>query len=139
MNADAKDTLFTAVTITKLKVDSTTIGRLREFAINEVYVENFDRAFLALVASEEFGTMRESQQTRIVAIGGPLKQLYFLALIAADVNAHELNVRRLAGETMIVIAYRFKAYSLRAGRDFSDMLLTHYEEIDFTTCPVFKY
>ena len=72
MNAEAEDKFFTGVTIKKLRVDSATISRLRECAIYEVCVEGLDRAFLPLIASEGFSTMRESMQARIAFIGNPL-------------------------------------------------------------------
>ena len=54
-------------------------------------------------------------------------------------DAHELNVRTLAGDTTVALAYRFKCYSQRAARDFSIMLLMHYEDYDFASRPVAKY
>ena len=108
MNAEAEDKLFTSVTIKKQNVDSATISRLDECAIYEVCVEGLDRAILHFIASEGFSTMRESLQARIASISAPLGELFLATLIAADVDAHELNVRTLAGDTTVVLAYRFK-------------------------------
>ena len=71
-------------------------------------VENIDRAFFAFLASEGFNTLHESLQARITAIGPPLEALYSNALIASNVDAHELNVRSVAGDTTVVLAYLFK-------------------------------
>ena len=64
MNVEAEDNLFIGVTIKKLKIDSSTISGLGESAIYEACVEGLDRAFLPLIASERFSTMRESLQAR---------------------------------------------------------------------------
>ena len=42
-----------------------------------------------------------------------------------------MHLRPLAGETTIVLAFRFKCYSQRAARDLSDMLLLHYDAHHF--------
>ena len=139
MNADAEEKLFNGVVIRKVQVDDTTIKRLRECAVFNACVENIDRAFLAFVASEGFNTLRESLQARITAIGPPLGALYSNELIAADVNAHELNFCSLDGDTIIVLAYRFKVYSQRAAKDLSDVLLMHYEEHHLASRPISKY
>ena len=139
MNANAEEKLFNGVVIRKVQVDDTTIKRLLECAVFDVCVENIDRAFLAFVASEGFNALRESLQARITAFGPPLGALYSNALIAADVDAHELNLRSLDGGTIIVLAYRFKVYSQRAAKDFSDVLLMHYEEHHFPSRPIIKY
>ena len=69
--------------------------------------------------------MRAVLLARVSAVGQPLGVLYSNALIASDVDATELHLRPLAGETTIVLAVRFKCYSQRAARDLSDMLLVH--------------
>ena len=102
-------------------------------------VENIDRVFLAFLASEGFNTLRESLQARITALDPPLEALSSNALIASNVDAHELNVRSLAGYTTVVLAYRFKVYSQRAAKDLSDVLFMHYEENDFASHPNTKY
>ena len=53
MNAEAEYKLVIGVTIQKLKVDSATIGRLRECANYKVFVEGLDRAFLPHISSED--------------------------------------------------------------------------------------
>ena len=75
--------------------------------------------------------MRAALLARVSAVGQPLGALYSNALIASDVDATELHLRPLAGETTIVVAFRFKCYSKRAARDLSVMLLLHYEEHHF--------
>ena len=72
-------------------------------------------------------------------MGAPLSELYRAALIAADLDAHELNVRTLAGDTTAVVAYRFKCYSLRAARDIGEMVIARYEERAFGSRPAVKY
>ena len=114
VNADGKEKLFNGVVIQKVQVDDTTIKRLRKCAVIDVCVENIDRAFLAFLAREGFNTLRESLQARFTAIGLSLEALYSNALIAADVDGHELNVRSVAGNTTVVPAYRFKVYLQQA-------------------------
>ena len=94
-----------------MQVDDTTIKRLHDCAVFDVCVENYDRAFLAFLASKGFNTLRESLQARITAIGPPLGALYRNALIAADGDPHELNLRSLDGDATIVLIYRLKVYS----------------------------
>ena len=139
MNADAEEKLLHGVVIRKVQVDDTTIKRLHECAVFDVCVENIDRAFLAFLANEGCNTLRESLQTRITAIGPPFGALYSNALIAGDVDAHELNLRSLDGDTTIVLAYRFKVYSQRAAKNLSDVIFMHYEENHFTSRPITKY
>ena len=139
INAEAEERLYTAVTSNKSKVESATIERLRECAIFEVYVENLDRAYLEVVAGEGFITLRDSLYARITAVGAPLSELYSASLIAADMDAHELNVRTLTGDTTAVIAYRFKCYSLRAARDIGEMVIARYEERVYSSRPAVKY
>ena len=76
---------------------------------------------------------------RVSAVGQQLRAFYSNALIASDVDATELHLRPLAGETTIVLAFRFKCYSQRAARDLSDMLLLHYEEHHFGGLPAAQY
>ena len=83
--------------------------------------------------------MRESLLTRIASIEPLLGELYLAALIAADVDAHELNVRTLASDTTVVLAYSFKCYSQRAARNFWIMLLMNSEDYDFANRSVAKY
>ena len=83
--------------------------------------------------------MRPALLARVSAVGQPLRALYSNAPIASDVDATELHLRPLAGETAIVLAFRFKCYSQRAARDLSDMLLLHYEEHHFGGLPAAQY
>ena len=139
MNANAEEKLLDGVVIRRVQVDDITIKHFRECAVFDVCVDNIDRAFFAFLASEGFNTLRESLQARITAIGQPLGALYSNALIAADVDAHELNVRSLASDSTVVLAYRVKVYSQRAAKDLRDVLLMHYEENDFASRFIIKY
>ena len=67
--------------------------------------------------------MRAALLARVGAVGQLLGALYSNALIDFDIDATELHMRPLAGETIVVLAFRFKCYSQRAARDLSDMLL----------------
>ena len=60
---------------------------------------NLDRAYLAVVAGKSFITLRDSRYARITAVGPPLTELYRASLIAADMDAHELKVRTLYGDS----------------------------------------
>ena len=135
MSSDAEDRLFTAASIGAVRVDNATLSRLRECALYEVCVAGIDRAFLALLASEGFSSMRAARLARVGDVNQRLRALYSNALIVADVDATELHLRLLAGETTIVLAFRLKCYSQRAARDLSDMLLLHYEEHHFGGLP----
>ena len=75
--------------------------------------------------------MRAALLARDSAVGQPLEALYSKALIASDVDATELHLRQLAGNTTVVFAFRFTCYSQRAARDLSDMLFLHYEDHHF--------
>ena len=81
--------------------------------------------------------MRAALLARVSAVGQPLGALYSKALIASGVDATELHLRQLAGET--TIAFRFKFYSQRAARDLSDMLLLHYKEHHFAGLSAAQY
>ena len=122
-----------------MRADNATVSQLRECAVYEVFVAGIDRAFLAFLASEGFSSMRAALLVRVSAFGQPLGALYRNALIASDVDATELHLRPLAGETTIVLAFRFKCYSQRAARDMSDMLLLHSEEHHFAGLPAAQY
>ena len=102
-------------------------------------VAGIDRAFLAFLASEGFCSMRTALLARVSDVNQPLTALYSNALIASDVDATELHLRPLAGETTIVLAFRFKCYSQRAALDLSDMLLLQYEEHHFGGLPAAQY
>ena len=67
-------------------------------------VINLDRALLAAITSEGYITLRDSLRARIAAVRPALCELYTAALIAADMDAHELKVRLLAGNTTAVIS-----------------------------------
>ena len=54
-------------------------------------------------------------------------------------DAHELNVRTIAGDTIAVIAYCFKCYSLRAAREIGEMVIARYEERVYSCRPAVKY
>ena len=138
-SSDAEERLFSSVLIRGQQVDSTLVNRLRDSAIFEVLVEGLDRACLAWLAGEGFSSMRATLLARIAAINQPLAALYSAALIASDADATELNVRTLAGDTAVVLAYRFKCYTQRAARDLGDLLLLHYDEQNFQSQPVIKY
>ena len=75
MNAEAKTRLCYDVMIKTMKVDSTTIERLRQCAIFEVIVENFDQSCLAVVASDGSLTQRDSFYLHIAAVGMPLSDI----------------------------------------------------------------
>ena len=139
MSSDSKDRLFNGASIRAVRVDNATLSRLRECAVYEVCVANIDRAFLAFLVSESFSSMRAALLARVSAVGQPLRALYSTALIASDVDATELHLRPLAGETTIVLAFRFKCYSQRATCDLSDMLLLHYEKHHFANLPAAQY
>ena len=96
MNAKAKERVNTAVLLKKPKA-VLLIERLREYEFYEVVVENLDRALLAVIAGESHITMRDSLRARIADVDQPLSELCTAALIPADMDAHELNVRSLAG------------------------------------------
>ena len=110
MSSDAEDRLFNGASIGAVRVDNATLSILRECAVYEVCVAGIDRAFLALLASEGFSSMRAALLARVSAVVQPLGALYSNALIASDVDATELHLRPLAGETTIVLAFRFKCY-----------------------------
>ena len=118
-----------------MRDDNATFSRLRDFSVYEVCVAGIDRAFLALLASEGFSSMLAALLARVSAVGQPLGALYSNALIASDVDAIELHLHPLAGDTPVVLAFRFKCYSQRAARDLSDMLLLHYEDHHFAGLP----
>ena len=139
INAEAEERLYTDVTIKKMNVNSTTVERLRQCAIFEVIAENLYRAFLALIAGECLFTLRDSQHARIAAVGAALSELYKAALIAVDLDALELNVRTLPGDSTAVIVHRFKCYSLPAARDIGEMVIARYEERAFNSRPAVKY
>ena len=108
-------------------------------AVYEVCIAGIDRAFLTFLGSVGFSSMRASLLARVSAVGQPLGALYSNALIASDVDATELHLRPLAGETTIVLAFTFKCYSQRAARDLSDMLYLYYKEHQFAAMPVAQY
>ena len=54
--------------------------------------------------------MRAAFLARVSDVNQPLRALYSNALIASDVDATELHLRPLAGETTIVLDFRFKCY-----------------------------
>ena len=139
MSSDAEDRLFNRASIGAVRVDNATLSRLRECAVYEVCVAGIGHAFLALLASEGFNSMRAALLARVNDVNQPLRALYSNALIASDFDATELHLRPLAGETTIVLVCRFKCYSQRASRDLSDMLLLHYEEHHFGGLPNAQY
>ena len=97
MNAEADKRVDTAVLL-KMPNAVLLIERLRECPIYEVVVENLDRALLAVMASKSHITLRDSVLARIADVCPPLSELCTDALIAVFINAHELNVRSLAGD-----------------------------------------
>ena len=139
MSSDAEERLFSSVHIRRQQVDSTVVNRLPDSAIYEVCVEGLDRACLAWLAGDGFFSMRATLLARIAAINQPLAALYSNALITSDADATELNVRTRAGDTTVVLAYRFKYYTQRAARDLGDLLLLHYDEQNFQSQPFSKY
>ena len=139
MSSDAEDRIFNGASIKAVRTDNATLRRLRECAVYEVCVAGIDRAFLALLASKGFSSMRAVLLARVSAVGQLLEALYSNALIASDVDATELHLSQLTGETTIVLAFRFKCYLQRSARDLSDMLLLHYEEHLFAGLPVAQY
>ena len=96
MNAKAEERVDTIVLLKKPKA-VLLIERLRECAIYDVVVENLDRALLAVIAGKSHITLRDPLRARIADVGPPLNELCTAALIQADIAAHELNVRSLAG------------------------------------------
>ena len=139
MSRDAENRLFNGARIEAVRVYNATLSRLRECAVYEMCVAGIDRAFLALLASEGYSSMRAAFLARVSDVNQPLRALYSNALIASDIDATELHLRPLAGETTIVLVFRFKCYSQRAARDLSDMLLLHYEEHHFGGLPAAQY
>ena len=97
MNAKAEKQVEAAVVIKKPNA-APLIERLRECAIYKVVVENLDRSLLAVIADESHITLRNSLQARITDIGPLLSELYTDALIAADMEPHELNVHSLTND-----------------------------------------
>ena len=83
--------------------------------------------------------MRAALLARISAGVMPLGTLYYIVLIASEAEAFELIYRTVAGDTTVVLAYRFEVYSQRAARDMSDMLLLHYDKHQFPAQPITKY
>ena len=108
MSSNAEDRLLNGASIGAVRVDNATLSRLRECAVYEVCIAGIDRAFLALLASEGFSSMRAALLARVGDVNQPLRALYSNALIASDVDATELHLRPLAGEMTIVLAFRFK-------------------------------
>ena len=108
-----------------MRAYNATLSRLLECDVYEVCVAGIDCAFLALLASEGFSSMRAGLLARISAVGQLQGALFSNGLIASDVDATELHLRPLAGNTIVVLAFRFKCYSQRAARDLSDMLFLH--------------
>lgn len=102
-------------------------------------VNNFASALLAAIAGEGHIKQQDSLRTRIATDRTPLSELHTAELIAADINAHELNVRSLAADTTAVIAYRFKCYPLRAARDFGVIIIASDDDCVFNSRPVIKY
>ena len=139
MRSDAEDRLFNRASIGAVRVDNSTLSRLRECAVYEVCVSDIDRAFLALLASERFRSLRAALLARVSTVGQPLGALSSNALIASDVDAIELHLRPLACNTTVVLAFCFKCYSQRAARDLSNMLLLHYEEHHFAGLHAAQY
>ena len=131
MSSDAEDRLYNGASNGAVRVDNATLSRLRECPMYEVCVVGIDRGFLALLAHEGLSSKRAAIRARVSAVGQPLIALYSNALIASDVDATELHLRPLSGETTIVLAFRFKCYLQQAARDLSDMLILHYVEHHF--------
>lgn len=72
-------------------------------------------------------------------MGAPLNKLYKAALIAADVDAHELIVRTLVGDTTTVITYHLTCFLLRAGCNISEMLIANNHKHAFARRSFVKY
>lgn len=102
-------------------------------------VEHLDCTGFAVVAGKGFVTLHNSMYARIVAVGPPLSEINIAALIAANLQAHELNVRTLAGDITAVIAYRSKCYSLRAARNIGEIVIARYDERAIGSCSAVKY
>ena len=71
MSSDAEDRLFNGASIAAVRVDNATLSRLRECAVYEVCVAGIDRAFLALLASEGFSSMRAALIARVSDVNQP--------------------------------------------------------------------
>ena len=114
-----------------MRADNATLSRLRERAVYEVCVASIDRALLALFASEGFSLMREAVLDRFSVVSQPLVTLYSNAIIAFDVDATELDLRSLAGDTTVVRVCLFKCYLQQAVRN---MLLLNDENSTLQGC-----
>ena len=139
ISSDAENKHFNGSSIRAMRADYATLSRPRECAVYEVCVAGINRVFLALLASEGLSSMRAALLARVSAVGQSLGEFYRNALIACDVDATDLHLSSVAGETTIVLAFRCKCYSKRSARDFSDMLLLHYEKHHFAGLPAAQY
>ena len=139
MSIAAKNSLFSGASIGAVRADNATLSRLRECAVYDVCIAGIDRAFLALLASENFSSMRAAFLARVSAFGQPLGALHSSALIACNVDSTQLHLCPLAGDTTVVLVFRLKCYSQRAARDLSDMLLLHYDKHQFAGLPSEQY
>ena len=130
METEAEERIFTDVLLQKTKAANLP-KRLRACSLYEVTVENINRALLAIIARDGQITLRDALHACITALRSPLADFYHSALIAADINAHEMSVRSLAGTTTTVLAYRFKAYTVRVARDLGEMVIARHDERAF--------
>ena len=69
MSSDAENRLFNGASIGAVRADNKTLSRLRECAVHKVCVAGIERAFLALLASEYFNSMRAALRARVSAVG----------------------------------------------------------------------
>ena len=113
--------------------------QLHACSIYEVTVENMECALLAAIARDGQITLRDALRASITALRSPLADFYQAALIAADMDAHEMSVISLAGNTTTVLVYRFKAYTLRLARDLGEMVIARHDERAFANRPAVKY
>ena len=74
---------------------------IRECAIYKVTVKDLGRDFLAEIAAQSRLLMRDYLHACLNAVGPALRQLLRAALLVADMVAHELNTRMLAGDTAV--------------------------------------
>ena len=83
--------------------------------------------------------MRDYLHTCLNAVGSPFGQVLRAALLATNMDAHELNMRMLAGHKADSIAYRSKVFSMRAAGDTGYLLIAPYENRIFGSRPFVEY
>ena len=72
--------------------------RLRQCAVYDITINNFDRAFFAEVTADGHLFRRDYLRSRIDVVGLPMADMYATALVACDVDACQLCTRSLTGD-----------------------------------------